>query len=309
MAARPATSRSVRPLPPSAIVEQQAVAAAARQRRRGRRSTAVQISHASGSCAAQRRHIVAHPRCRAAGPRAGPSIVAMSATTRDRRVAEHADRQHPGLRASAGQRRGFRAVTWRGLPGTNTKPAKAAGRAARDVRAAIQAAQFDAAEDQLARRLRPDRRRASATMPTRKPSTMRRQAARRRRASRCRIRETSMRSGASGASRSVVARSMRKVAQVAVVDADQRRAERERAAHLGFVMDLDQRVHAEPARLGDHRRAPRRRRAATASPASRRRRRSRASATWRGSMKKSLARIGPSNSPRAAARSSSEPPK
>ena len=66
-----------------------------------------------------------------------------------------------------------------------------------------------------------------------------------------------MRSGASRASRSVVDRSMREIAQVAVVDADQRRAERQRAAHLGFVVNLDQRVHAETARLDDHRRAPR----------------------------------------------------
>ena len=44
----------------------------------------------------------------------------------------------------------------------------------------------------------------------------------------------------------------RQIAKVAVVDPDQRRAERERAAHLGFVMDLDQRIHAEAPRLVDH---------------------------------------------------------
>ena len=65
--------------------------------------------------------------------------------------------------------------------------------------------------------------------------------------------ETRTRSGASGASRSVVGEVDAEIAQVAVVDADQRRAERQRAAHLGLVMDLDQRVHAEPPRLGDHR--------------------------------------------------------
>ena len=46
------------------------------------------------------------------------------------------------------------------------------------------------------------------------------------------------------------------IAKVAIVDPDQRRAERQRAAHLVLVMNLDQRVHAEAARFGDHRRAP-----------------------------------------------------
>ena len=54
------------------------------------------------------------------------------------------------------------------------------------------------------------------------------------------------------------------VAQVAIVDPDQRRAERERALHLGFVVDLDQRVHAEPPRLRDDLARACRRRAATA---------------------------------------------
>ena len=41
------------------------------------------------------------------------------------------------------------------------------------------------------------------------------------------------------------------VAEVTVVDADERRAERERPRHLRLVMHLDERVHAEAARLGD----------------------------------------------------------
>ena len=44
------------------------------------------------------------------------------------------------------------------------------------------------------------------------------------------------------------------VPQVAIVDADDRRAERHRAAHLGRVMRLDQHVHAEPPRLVEDRR-------------------------------------------------------
>ncbi len=43
----------------------------------------------------------------------------------------------------------------------------------------------------------------------------------------------------------------RQVAKIAVVDADQRRSERERAAHFRFVMNLDQRIHAKAACLAD----------------------------------------------------------
>ena len=42
-------------------------------------------------------------------------------------------------------------------------------------------------------------------------------------------------------------------AQIAVVDADQRRVERQRAVELGPVVHLDQHVHAEPVRGVDQR--------------------------------------------------------
>src|SRR5207253_2428696 len=44
----------------------------------------------------------------------------------------------------------------------------------------------------------------------------------------------------------------RQIAKVAIVDPDQRRAERDGAAHLMLVMNLDQRVHAETPGFGDH---------------------------------------------------------
>ena len=42
------------------------------------------------------------------------------------------------------------------------------------------------------------------------------------------------------------------VAKITIVDADERGAEAQRAAHLHLVVDLDQRIHAEAARFGDH---------------------------------------------------------
>ena len=48
-------------------------------------------------------------------------------------------------------------------------------------------------------------------------------------------------------------------AEVAVVDADQRATQRERARQLGLVVDLDQHVHAERERRVLDRAAPRRR--------------------------------------------------
>ena len=144
------------------------------------------------------------------------------------------------------------AVTWRGLPGTNTKPANAAGRAARRSAPRFRSAQFGAPENELSRRLRrfarahqrrtdeegidaavkADRRRRDSTMPDS---------------------ETSRRSGARPRQPLGGREVDREIAQVAVVDADQRRAERQRAAHLGFVMNLDQRIHAEAPRFVDHR--------------------------------------------------------
>ena len=98
--------------------------------------------------------------------------------------------------------------------------------------------------------------------------------------------------------------------QVAIVDADDRRAERQRARAVRLRHGPRRSRPCRAARASAMHRA---RAAASSStdsitstasaPAAR------ASATWRGSTMKSLARIGPSNSARAGRRSSSEPPK
>ena len=168
----------------------------------------------------------------------------------DRRIAEHADRQHAGLRGGRPAAPLRAAVTWRGLPGTNTKPANAAGRAAREVRAAVEAAQFGAAEDQLARGLRRDRRRASATS-RQEAVDLRREpvdvGARRNAGLR---NEHAVAAPAAPAARSSTRSMMRSRRSRLLMpisgapSASARRISR-------FVMDLDQRIHAEA-------RAPRR---------------------------------------------------
>ena len=301
-----ASSRRCRPVPPAPLSNSRRSAASnCRERVASDARPPSRFRSSGGSRRAARGHIQ-RPRRRAAEPRARPSIVRGFGDLGDRGIAEHADRGVgcSGASRSAwldGQRRaGFRARTRSRRRSPAGAAAKSSGR--------LQSAQFDAAEDQLARRLRAGSAARISDEPTRKPSTMR---ASRSTSPRLAMpdSETSMRSGASGASRSVVDEVDRKVAQVAVVDADQRRAERQRAAHLGFVMNLDQRVHAEPRAPRRSSPAPRRRRAATASPGSRRRRRSaprppgagRGRSPWRGSARRTRRR--------AAARSSSEPPK
>src|SRR6476646_9568730 len=146
----------------------------------------------------------------------------------------------PDLRAWPASGAASWAVTWRGLPGTNTKPAKQADRAAR--RSAPQFSPHNL--------VRPNSRSRAACAgsgafiseePIRKASTWG--------ASRSTCAwvaipdsETSTRPAASDARRS----------EVAVVDADERRSERDRAAHFRFVMDLDQRVHPEAPRFVHH---------------------------------------------------------
>ena len=218
----------------------------------------------------------------------------MSATTLERSIAEHADRQHPRPASSSGQRRGFVSRDVAGAARHEDEAGECRRPGGANIGAAIQSAQLGAAEDELARRLR----RVARAHQRRADQEASTSGASRSTSPRAAMpdSETSSRSGAMAASRSVVARSMREVAQVAVVDADQRRTERKRAAHLGFVMHLDQRVHAEAPRLVDHLRP----RPSSSSSDSMTRIASapaiRASTTWRGSMKKSLARIGPSNS-------------
>ncbi len=214
----------------------------------------------------------------------------------------------PDCRAVPASGAACSAVTWRGLPGTNTKPANAAGRAARRSAPRLRSAHLGAAENELSRRLRRFARTRISDEPTRKASTRPES-----RSTSLRLTmpdsETSRRSGARPASRSVVERSMREIAQVAVIDADQRRSERQRAAHLALRHEPRPAHPCRSAALRRSSRALRRRPASDSMTRTASAPAIRASTTCRRSMKKSLARIGPSNRRRAAARSSSEPPK
>ena len=92
---------------PAAIVEQQPIAAAPDPAASGRRSIAIQISQLPGKLRAGATAHTPHPRAPWSCTACRPSNMAASATAVDRRIAEHADRQHPGLAGKSGQRRGF----------------------------------------------------------------------------------------------------------------------------------------------------------------------------------------------------------
>ena len=168
-----------------------------------------------------------------------------------RRVAEHADGQHSSFAGNTGQRRGF---VRRHLAGAARNEDEASERrwpGGAHVSAAIQPAQFDASEHELARRLgrvgRAHQRRADEkgvnsgrepfdVGPRRNAGFGDEQAIGRQSCEPLRGREVD-----------------RQILKVAVVDADQRCAERQCAPHLRLVVDFHQRIHAETAGFGDHR--------------------------------------------------------
>ena len=176
----------------------------------------------------------------------------MSATVRSGASRNTPTGSIPERRAVPASGAASSAVTWRGLPGTKTKPANAAGRAARKSAPQFRPHNLVRPKIKLRARLSRVPRERISDEPIKKRIDERCQTLdvgpavdaglRNQHAVRGKPREPLGR-------RKVDA----EVAKIAVVDADQRRSERERAAHFGFVMDLDQRIHAEAPRFGDHR--------------------------------------------------------
>ena len=234
------------------IVEQQPVAAAARSS--GSRPTLERrpdlASAAEARGEARATYSISSPPCSWTACRL--SSVAHVGDHVERRVAEHADRQHARLAGNAGQRRGFVRRHLAGAAGNEDEAGERRWPGGAHVRAAIQSAQFDAPEHQLARRLggvgsahqrRADEEGVDSAAP----------AVRRRPRVEMPDSETSRRSGARRASRSVVARSIDRSRRSRLLMPISGAPSASARAHFRLVMDLDQRVHAEAARLGDHR--------------------------------------------------------
>ena len=273
-------------------------------RRRGRRSPPSRFRMLGGNWRASLRHSP-HLPPRGAAPRRGRG------TSQCRRpFRSGALRNTPtgssGLASSTGQRAASSAVTWRGLPGTKTKPAYVAGRAARTSSTRFNPHSFDPAENRARAPPRPGSRRASAMS---RPGTLDPGASR---STSARVEmpnsETSMRSGANRASRSVVARSMLRSrrSRLLMPISGAPSASARRISPSSWTSTSASMPSGAPRRSS---RAPRSSSSSDSITSTASAPAIRASTTWRGSMKKSLARIGPSNSSRAAARSSSDPPK
>ena len=156
----------------------------------------------------------------------------------------------PDLRAVPASGAACSAVTWRGLPGTNTKPANAAGRAAR--RSAPRFSPQNLVRPKTSSRAACGRFAGPHQRGTDEESVH---------AAGEPIDVAAADNAGFGNEQAVGSKAGeplgggevdREIAQVAVIDADQRRSERQRAPHLAFVMNLDQHIHAEAPRFLDH---------------------------------------------------------
>ena len=273
MIARSATSRTSAPLPPSPLSN--SIRSPPRPRSGSRptltrrpdlacrRQLAPQRAHIFGILAPVQLDRVQVEQRRGVGDR--------------RRAARRGTRRRaacPSLRASTGQRRRF---VGRDVAGAARHEHEAGERrwpGGAHVGAAIQSAQLDAAEDELARSLRrigsAHQRRADQ-----EAVDQRRQAARRRRASRCRIRRRAARSGAKrreplGRRQGRCDRSRRSRLLMPISGAPSASARRISASSWTSTSASMPKRRASAIIS----RARRRRRAATASPGPRRRRRS-----------------------------------
>ena len=168
----------------------------------------------------------------------------------ERSVAENPDGQNARLPSSSGQRRCLLGRDVAGAAWHEHEACECRWPGGAQIGAAVETADLGAAENELSRRLRRFARTHqrgtdeesvhAAGKPIDVPAT-----------DNARLRnEQAVGSKAGESLRG--GEVDREIAQVAVIDADQRRSERQRAPHLAFVMNLDQHIHAEAPRFLDH---------------------------------------------------------